>query len=83
MEQRCSILCNSKFIVDRSTAEKLGVQINEALTLLSDYNDRLSNEVDLRKKLSIMLKDFIYAQKELLVQAERGLEVSNLNLCFV
>lgn len=51
-------------------------QVNEAAQILHDYNTRLSNEMEERKKLTQMLKDFQTEQKELLVQAEQRLEVS-------
>ncbi|KAF5301748.1 hypothetical protein FQR65_LT08730 [Abscondita terminalis] len=61
-------------IEDRSSAEKLNVQVNDAIKLLNDYNERLTKEVDLRKKVSGMLGDFLNVQKELLAQAEQALE---------
>ncbi|XP_025836807.1 regulation of nuclear pre-mRNA domain-containing protein 1B isoform X2 [Agrilus planipennis] len=61
-------------IQDRTTAENLSKQVNDAVTLLNDYNNRLGNEVELRKKITNMLRDFLIAQKELLAQAEQGLE---------
>ena len=52
------------------------MDVNDAVALLNDYNNRLSVEVEHRKKVSTMLRDFLHSQKELLAQAERGLEVS-------
>jgi hypothetical protein len=43
--------------------------------LLTDYNSRLAAEMEYRKKLTIMLRDFLQAQKDLLAQAEHRLEV--------
>jgi regulator of Ty1 transposition protein 103 len=63
-------------IEDKEAATKLAVKVNEALTLLNEYNVRLSTEMDDRKKLNTMLKDFQQEQTELLTQAEQRLEVS-------
>nr|CAI5838735.1 unnamed protein product [Callosobruchus analis] len=62
-------------IDDKETAEKLSLQVIEAVHLLSQYNNRLSAEMEHRKKLAMMMRDFLHAQEELLVQAERSLEV--------
>ncbi|KAF5288190.1 hypothetical protein FQA39_LY03958 [Lamprigera yunnana] len=61
-------------IEDKAAAEKLNVQVNDAIKLLNDYNDRLTKEVDLRKKVTGMLGEFLHVQKELLAQAEQALE---------
>ena len=63
-------------MLDRESAERLCVQVDEAVNLLTEYNDRLSAELVDRKKLNVMLKDFMHAQKELLSQAEEQLEVT-------
>lgn len=56
-------------------------KVNEAVELLNDYNSRLSAEMEERSKLTSMLRDFQAEQKELLVQAEKRLEVYlNVNL---
>lgn len=55
----------------------LNIQVNEAAQILHDYNTRLSVEMEDRKKLTQMLKDFQTEQKELLSQAEQRLEVVN------
>lgn len=52
-------------------------QVNEAVQLLNEYNTRLATEMDERTKLASMLRDFQAEQKELLVQAEKRLEVCN------
>lgn len=59
---------------DKATAEKLAVQVNEAVQLLLEYNSRLAAEMEDRKKVSSMLRDFIQAQRELYAQAEQRLE---------
>lgn len=50
-------------------------QVNEAVQLLNEYNTRLAAEMEERTKLASMLRDFQAEQKELLVQAEKRLEV--------
>lgn len=52
-------------------------QVNEAAQILHEYNIRLSIEMEERKKLTQMLKDFQAEQKELLLQAEQRLEVNS------
>ncbi|ENN71434.1 hypothetical protein YQE_11853, partial [Dendroctonus ponderosae] len=61
-------------VLNRETAEKLNVQVTNAVLLLSQYNTRLSSEMEHRKKVAIMMRDFLLAQDELLTQAERSLE---------
>ncbi|XP_031636981.1 regulation of nuclear pre-mRNA domain-containing protein 1B [Contarinia nasturtii] len=65
---------------DKDAAAKLIVQVNEAAQILHDYNTRLSVEMEERKKLTQMLKDFQAEQKELLAQAEQRLEEYNKKL---
>lgn len=59
---------------DKEDAAKLAKQISEAVQLLNDYNLRLAAEMEHRKKLAVMLKNFHAEQKELLAQAEQRLE---------
>lgn len=61
---------------DKESAERLSKQVTEAVVLLLDYNSRLAAELDGRKKLAAMLRDFTQAQQQLLSQAELRLEVS-------
>lgn len=49
----------------------LFVKVNEAAQILHEYNSRLSAEMEDRKKLTTMLKDFQAEQRELLAQAEQ------------
>ncbi len=60
---------------DKGEAEKLESQVEEARSLLSDYNSRLAHELDERKRVARMLRDFIHAQKEALTESESRLEV--------
>ncbi|KAF2893990.1 hypothetical protein ILUMI_12186 [Ignelater luminosus] len=66
-----SLLAN---IEDKASAEKLSMQVNDAIKLINDYNNRLLTEAELRKKVIGMLHDFLNVQKELLTQAEQTLE---------
>ncbi|XP_056633568.1 regulation of nuclear pre-mRNA domain-containing protein 1B [Diorhabda carinulata] len=61
-------------IQDKEAAEKLSAQVGEAVHLLSQYNHRLSSEMEHRKKVSVMMRDYLHLQEELLAQAERNLE---------
>lgn len=67
-----SLLAN---LADRSAADQLSTAVNEAAALLADYNGRLQSEMEERKKLLTMLRDYTLAQKQLLQQAQTTLEV--------
>lgn len=49
--------------------------VNSAVELLAEYNLRLSEELEKRRKVAAMLRDFEQAQRELAKQAEAKLEV--------
>jgi regulator of Ty1 transposition protein 103 len=68
-------------IADKDEAEQLINRVGEALSLLNDYNARLAAEMEDRKKLKSMLHDFLHAQKELLLQAEKRHLVRLFNRC--
>lgn len=59
---------------DKEAANRLALKVNEAIKILNDYNVRLATEMDDRKKLTTMLKDFQREQQELLAQAEQRLQ---------
>ncbi|XP_055687561.1 regulation of nuclear pre-mRNA domain-containing protein 1B [Lutzomyia longipalpis] len=61
-------------IEDKEAAHKLSREVNDALNLLNEYNARLCTEMEERKKLQNMLKDFQQEQRELMAQAESRLE---------
>lgn len=61
-------------IEDKVAAAQLAVQVNEAVALLNDYNARLTTEMENRKKLAVMLKDYLHEQRGLLQQAEQRLD---------
>ncbi|KAL0270612.1 UNVERIFIED_CONTAM: hypothetical protein PYX00_007963 [Menopon gallinae] len=59
---------------DRAAAEQLSKQVNAAVQLLSEYNNRLASELEDRKKVTAMLRDFTESQNELLSHAKQRLE---------
>uniref|UniRef100_A0A182TGD9 CID domain-containing protein n=1 Tax=Anopheles melas TaxID=34690 RepID=A0A182TGD9_9DIPT len=58
---------------DKEAAMKLAADVNDAIKILNDYNARLAVEMDDRKKLTTMLRDFLREQQELQQQAENRL----------
>uniref|UniRef100_A0A182N7Y2 CID domain-containing protein n=1 Tax=Anopheles dirus TaxID=7168 RepID=A0A182N7Y2_9DIPT len=58
---------------DKEAAMKLAADVNDAIKILNDYNARLAVEMDDRKKLTTMLKDFLREQQELQQQVENRL----------
>lgn len=67
-----SLLAN---LADRAAADQLSVAVNEAAALLADYNGRLQGEMEDRRRLLTMLRDYTLAQRQLLQQAQTTLEV--------
>jgi len=65
-----------KNLTDKSEADRLSQQVNAACKLLTEYNARLSDELEDRKKVTAMLRDFTHTQLQLLSQAKERLEVS-------
>lgn len=59
---------------NKDAALKLAKEVSDAVKLLNDYNNRLCLEMEDRKKLQVMLKDFAQEQRELVSQAESRLE---------
>lgn len=70
-----SLLAN---LADRTAADQLSAAVNEAATLLADYNGRLQAEMEDRRRLLTMLRDYTLAQRQLLQQAQSTLEVQLL-----
>lgn len=66
-----SLLAN---LADRSAADQLSIAVNEAAALLADYNGRLQAEMEDRRRLLTMLRDYTLAQRQLLQQAQTTLE---------
>jgi len=60
-------------IRDKGTAEKLTRQVDVACSLLSDYNSRLSQELEDRKQVSVMLATYIKNQRDNLSSSEQKL----------
>ncbi|XP_015173599.1 PREDICTED: regulation of nuclear pre-mRNA domain-containing protein 1B isoform X2 [Polistes dominula] len=67
-----SLLAN---LADRSAADQLSIAVNEAAALLADYNGRLQAEMEDRRRLLTMLRDYTLAQRQLLQQAQTTLEI--------
>ncbi|KAJ6633866.1 Regulation of nuclear pre-mRNA domain-containing protein 1B [Pseudolycoriella hygida] len=65
---------------DKEQAAKLVIQVNEAAKILNEYNARLSAEMEDRKRLTTMLKDFQAEQRDLLAQAEQRIQEYNAKL---
>ena len=63
------------FIIKIFFHQVLQGQVDEANTLLDDYNVRLQEELKDRKKVGNMISEFLSAQKDLLAQAEERLEL--------
>lgn len=67
-------------IADREAAFRLSELVSAAVQLLVDYNARLTNELERRRKTAASLRDFAQAQKDLTKQAEERLEEYNEKL---
>ncbi|VVD03273.1 regulation of nuclear pre-mRNA domain-containing protein 1B [Leptidea sinapis] len=65
---------------DKESAENLSSVVNSAVELLATYNQRLSDELEKRKKVAAMLRDFAQAQRDLAKHAEARLEEYNIKL---
>uniref|UniRef100_V5HF20 Putative regulation of nuclear pre-mrna domain protein n=1 Tax=Ixodes ricinus TaxID=34613 RepID=V5HF20_IXORI len=61
-------------IVDRESGKQLAEQVEEACSLLAEYNSKLTQELEDRKQVSQMLADFTFHQRELMALAEQKLE---------
>ncbi|XP_032520686.2 regulation of nuclear pre-mRNA domain-containing protein 1B [Danaus plexippus] len=65
---------------DKESALSLSAVVNSAVELLAEYNLRLSEELEKRRKVATMLRDFEQAQRELAKKAEATLEEYNIKL---
>ncbi|CAH2039438.1 unnamed protein product, partial [Iphiclides podalirius] len=65
---------------DKESAQSLSAVVNSAVELLAEYNLRLSEELEKRRRVAGMLRDFAQAQKDLAKQAEARLEEYNIKL---
>ncbi|PRD32060.1 UNVERIFIED_CONTAM: Rprd1b [Trichonephila clavipes] len=61
-------------IQNREAANKLHKQVEEASSLLTEYNKRLNEEMEERTQVSKMLNNFTHSQRELLTRAERRID---------
>ena len=69
-------------MADKGEAEKLEAQVEAARALLAEYNSRLANELEERKRVARILRDFIHAQKEALTESENRLQVCNNEILY-
>lgn len=51
--------------------------MDSSISLLVDYNSRLAVEMEDRKRLTQMMREFLQAQRDLMAQAEATLEVGS------
>ncbi|KAL3860622.1 hypothetical protein ACJMK2_010719 [Sinanodonta woodiana] len=58
---------------DKEDAEKLSAKVDDACTLLTNYNNRLTEELEERKRVAKMLRQFIVSQREQLQTSEKKL----------
>ncbi|GBP24010.1 Regulation of nuclear pre-mRNA domain-containing protein 1B [Eumeta japonica] len=65
---------------DKESAISLSAVVNSAVELLAEYNLRLSEELEKRRRVASMLRDFAQAQRDLAKQAEARLEEYNIKL---
>lgn len=61
-------------ILDRESGKQLAQQVEEACSLLAEYNSKLTQELEDRKQVSQMLANFTFHQRELMALAEQKLE---------
>ena len=67
-------------VSDKDAATELQTMVDDACSLLTEYNSRLSAELEERKQVARLLRDFILAQKDELQQAQEKLDVSEMFL---
>ena len=65
-------------VLDKDAATELQTMVDDACSLLTEYNSRLSAELEERKQVARLLRDFILAQKDELQQAQEKLDVSEM-----
>ena len=85
IHQTNSIIIVSKHVffdpfADKDSARRLSSIVEDACFLLSEYNKRLSDELEDRKKVAKMLRGFILSQRNQLVSAEKRLLVGNIQI---
>lgn len=60
-------------ITDKEGADQLTKSVDEACSLLADYNGRLAQELQERRRVARMLREFILEQKDQLAESEKTL----------
>ncbi|KAF6017510.1 RPRD1A [Bugula neritina] len=63
-----------KKIKDKAEAERLATSVEDASKMLNDYNERLAQELNDRKKLFRSLAPFVNSQREKLAESEERLK---------
>ena len=63
-------------VIDTAEADALAQTVDEACSLLANYNSRLSEELAERKRVAKMLRNYITSQKNILVDSESKLQVT-------
>ncbi|CAH1779101.1 unnamed protein product, partial [Owenia fusiformis] len=61
-------------ITDAAEAKKLISMVDDACTLLADYNSRLDNELEDRKRVGKMMREYVVTQKNSLAKREEKLK---------
>ncbi|XP_070195087.1 regulation of nuclear pre-mRNA domain-containing protein 1B-like [Littorina saxatilis] len=61
-------------IQDMKSAERLSKQVNDACLLLSEYNQRLTSELEERRQVAFLLRGFVNNVKTQMQDTERQLE---------
>ncbi|XP_050395221.1 regulation of nuclear pre-mRNA domain-containing protein 1B [Patella vulgata] len=75
-----SDMSNLERITDKESADNLSATVDEACKLLAEYNVRLDAELQERKQVAVMLRNFITTQKEQLQHVESKLMEYRLKL---
>jgi regulator of Ty1 transposition protein 103 len=63
------------FFADQGEASELTKKVEDACNLLVNYNGRLAAELQERKRVARMLRDYLVSQKTALSESEKKLQV--------
>ena len=64
-----------QYFSDQNEAQDLSKKVEEACDLLVNYNGRLAAELQERKRVARMLRDYIISQKAAFAESEKKLQV--------
>lgn len=67
--------------VDSTAATRLAKTVEEACSLLTNYNARLVSELQERRQIARQLREFIVLQKHLLTEDEKKLQARLMFNC--